>query len=88
MLAIVQIEYLIQKAEHSIYVRLFGRSSMLVLSLYTASLSIYKNNNAIAIAGNSKPTVGTRIEGRKEAAMIKYSFAYMNLTLDLKLADR
>jgi hypothetical protein len=32
---------------------------------------MYINKNAIAIAGNSKPTVGTRIEGRKEAAIIK-----------------
>ncbi len=56
--------------------------------LYTASLSIYKNNNAIAIAGKTRPTVGTRIEGRKEAAMIKIPLSIMNLTLDLKLADR
>jgi hypothetical protein len=31
---------------------------------------MYKNKNAIATAGNTKPTVGTRIEGRKEAAII------------------
>jgi hypothetical protein len=30
-----------------------------------------KNKNAIATAGNNKPTVGTRMEGRKEAAIIK-----------------
>jgi hypothetical protein len=29
------------------------------------------NKNAIAIAGNNRPTVGTRMEGRKEAAIIK-----------------
>jgi hypothetical protein len=32
---------------------------------------MYKNKNAIATAGNTKPTVGTRIEGRKEAAIIR-----------------
>jgi hypothetical protein len=58
------------------------------LNFYTASRSIYKNNNAMAIAGNTKPTVGTRIEGRKEAAMIKIPLSIMNLTLDLNLADR
>jgi hypothetical protein len=58
------------------------------LNLYTASRSIYKNNNAMPIAGNTKPTIGTRIEGRKEAAMIKIPLSIMNLTLDLKLADR
>lgn len=29
-----------------------------------SSFSIYKNKDAIAIAGNTSPTSGTRIEGR------------------------
>jgi hypothetical protein len=45
--------------------------SVNLFKLYTASRSIYKNRNAMAIAGKTKPTVGTRIEGKKEAAMIK-----------------
>lgn len=28
------------------------------------------NKNAMAIAGNTKPTVGTKIEGKNEAAII------------------
>jgi hypothetical protein len=32
---------------------------------------MYRNRKAIATAGNTKPTVGTRMEGKKEAAIIK-----------------
>jgi hypothetical protein len=32
---------------------------------------MYKNKNAIATPGNTIPTRGTRIEGKKEAAIIK-----------------
>jgi hypothetical protein len=38
------------------------------------SRSIYINRNAMAIAGKTKPTVGTRIDGRKEAAISIQSF--------------
>lgn len=33
---------------------------------------MYKNKEAIAIAGNTNPTNGTKIEGKKLAAIIKY----------------
>jgi hypothetical protein len=49
----------------------FLMNVVFIALVYTDSRSIYKNRNAIAIAGKTKPTVGTRIEGRKEAAMIK-----------------
>jgi hypothetical protein len=43
---------------------------------------MYKNKNAIATAGNTKPTVGTRIEGRKEAAIIKSPLFIWIVSLD------
>jgi hypothetical protein len=36
-----------------------------------SSFSIYKNKDAIAIAGKTSPTSGTRIEGRYAAAIRK-----------------
>jgi len=32
---------------------------------------MYKNRNAKVTAGTTKPTMGTRIEGKKEAAIVK-----------------
>jgi hypothetical protein len=32
---------------------------------------MYMNKNAIATAGKTKPTRGTKIEGRKDAAIMK-----------------
>jgi hypothetical protein len=43
---------------------------------------MYRNRKAIATAGKTKPTRGTRIEGRKDAAIIKIPFVYMNLIPD------
>jgi hypothetical protein len=43
---------------------------------------MYKNKNAIATAGNTKPTVGTRMEGRKEAAIIKIPLVIWIASLD------
>ena len=35
-----------------------------------SSFSIYRKSDAIAIAGNTNPTNGTKIDGRKETAII------------------
>lgn len=37
-----------------------------------SSRSIYMNREAIVIAGKTKPTKGTKIEGKYEAVMIEY----------------
>ena len=37
---------------------------------------MYKNKEAIATAGKTNPTKGTKIDGRKEAAMI-YIYMYL-----------
>jgi hypothetical protein len=36
------------------------------------------NKNAIATAGKTQPIMGTKIEGRKDAAIVKIPFVYMN----------
>jgi hypothetical protein len=37
-----------------------------------SSIEIYMNNNAILSAGKTKPTIGTKIEGKNAAAIFLY----------------
>ncbi len=47
-----------------------------------SSCSIYKNNEAIVTAGKTKPTRGTKIEGRYEALIVLILNWYDLMDLD------
>jgi hypothetical protein len=41
------------------------------------------NKNAIATAGKTKPTIGTKIEGTKDAAITeRFLYVYIDRTID------
>ena len=54
-----------------------------------SSVCIYKKNNAILKAGKIKPTIGTKIDGKKAAAIFilwfKFLFQYKNVYSNLLL---
>ena len=48
-----------------------------------SSVEIYKKNNAMLKAGKIKPIIGTKIEGKNDAAIFLFSFLTFKQHLSL-----